>query len=138
MIPPGECDPRDPARFRPHGFFDLAGEGAARRDPVARGPDRVDEARAKTIGSDQHPDLILFGQAVAAKGLAAARDRQQRKRVPRQRAADARRGPRQAKARAHAPLLAMLLREFVPIKPAPPPTPPLDPGTERNLHHYTP
>src|SRR3546814_8971954 len=88
MIPPGECDPRDPARFLPHGFFDLAGEGAARRDPVARGPDRVDEARAKTIGSDQHPDLIIFGQAVAAKGLAAALDRQQRKRVPRQRAAD--------------------------------------------------
>src|SRR3546814_6929886 len=71
---------------------DLAGKGAARHDPVACGSDRVDEARFKTIGSDQYPDLIIFGQAVAAKGLAAALDRQQRKSAPRQRTADAGRG----------------------------------------------
>src|SRR3546814_9583972 len=70
VIPSRQCDPRDPARFLPHRLFDLAGKGAARHDPVACGSDRVDEARFKTIGSDQYPDLIVFGQAVAAKGLA--------------------------------------------------------------------
>src|SRR3546814_20380647 len=97
---------------------DLAGKGAARHDPVACGSDRVDEARFKTIGSDQYPDLIIFGQAVAAKGLAAALDRQQRKSAPRQRTADARRGQRQATARANDPFLAMRPRAFSLLIPA--------------------
>src|SRR3546814_8884775 len=105
---------------------DLAGKGAARHDPVACGSDRVDEARFKTIGSDQYPDLLIFGQAVAAKGLAAALDRQQRKSAPRQRTADARRGQRQAKARAHDQFLAMRLRELLAIMPDDPSPLPLD------------